>query len=144
MKSPTDSNFQNVTMTLLKDSKDSKYIKNYLESYVEFIIFVVFLIENVIDYTPSTARSSCSHIFFKIGVKNFASFTEKYPCCSLFFIKLQPFKSEDTPTQAFSCEICKNFKSNFFLQNTFDYGNTGKRSFGTRKLGKISVFYAAK
>ena len=49
MKSPTDSNSQNVTMTLLKDSKDSKYIKNYLESYVEFIIFVVFLIENVID-----------------------------------------------------------------------------------------------
>ena len=36
-------------MTLLKDSKDSKYIKNYLESYVESIISVVFLIENVID-----------------------------------------------------------------------------------------------
>ena len=75
----------------------------------------------ILDWVPSTARSSRSQIFFKIDVKNFASFTKKHPCCSLFFIKLQPFRSEDTPTQALSREICKIFKSTFFLQNTFDF-----------------------
>ena len=41
-------------------------------------------------------RSSRSQMFFKIGVlKNFANFT---------------------PTQAFSCEICKIFKSTFFYR----------------------------
>ena len=37
----------------------------------------------------SLVRSSCSQMIFKIGVlKNFAIFTEKYLCWTLFLIKL--------------------------------------------------------
>ena len=38
-------------------------------------------------------KSSRSHVFFKIGVvlKNFAIFTGKHLCLSLFLIKLQGF-----------------------------------------------------
>ena len=49
-------------------------------------------------------RSSCSQMFFKIGVlKNFA-------------IKLQAY-SKETPTQLFSCEIFRMFKNTFFTEH---------------------------
>ena len=52
-------------------------------------------------------RSSCSQMFFKIGVrKNFAILTGKYLCWSLFLIK--------TPTQLFSYEYCEMFKEQLF------------------------------
>ena len=51
---------------------------------------------------PRKGRGSRLQIFFKIGVlKNFADFTGKHRCWSLFLIK---FKKQ-TPTQAFSLEI---------------------------------------
>ena len=54
--------------------------------------------------------SSCLQMFFKIGVlKNFANFSQKYLCWSLFLIKLK----RDSDEVAF-CEICKNFKSIFY------------------------------
>ena len=40
--------------------------------------------------------SSCSQMFFKIGLfKNFANFTGKHLCWSLFLIKLQAFRSSN-------------------------------------------------
>ena len=51
---------------------------------------------------PRKGRGSRLQIFFKIGVlKNFANFSRKHRCWSLFLIK---FKKQ-TPTQAFSLEI---------------------------------------
>ena len=57
-------------------------------------------------------------MFFQIGVlKNFANFTEKPLCWSLFLIKLQHFKSpKETPTQVFSYEICEIFNNTFFYK----------------------------
>ena len=42
--------------------------------------------------------------------KNFAKFTGKHLCRSLFFNK-------ETPTQVFSCEICEIFKNTYFVEN---------------------------
>ena len=53
----------------------------------------------------------------KVAFKNFAKLTRKHLCWSLFLIKLQvdlQLYDEETPTQLFSCEICKNFKNIFF------------------------------
>ena len=45
-------------------------------------------------YVPVIYRNSCSHMFFKIGVlENFANFTEKHLCWSLFLIELQVGRS---------------------------------------------------
>ena len=58
-------------------------------------------------------RSSCLHIFFKIGVfKNFANFRGKHLCWSLFLIKLQ----KETPIQVLSGEICKILWNSFFYR----------------------------
>ena len=66
-------------------------------------------------------RSSRSQIFFKISVpKNFANFTGKRLCWSVFLIHLQALGlqlyQKETPTQVFSCEICETFKSIYFYR----------------------------
>ena len=51
-------------------------------------------------------------MFFKIGVlKNFANFTGKHLCWSVFLINLEAF------SQLFSCKICKIFKNTFFTKH---------------------------
>ena len=51
-------------------------------------------------------------MFFKIVVlKNFANFTGKHLCWSLFLIKLQAHR------QVFSCEICEICKNIFFKEH---------------------------
>ena len=67
-------------------------------------------------------RSSRSQMFFKIGaLKNFANFTEKHLCWSLFLIKLQAWRTliKETPTQMFSLWNLRNFYQHLFLQITF-------------------------
>ena len=66
-------------------------------------------------------RSSRSQMFFRIGVlKNFAIFTGKHLCRSLFLIKLQCWRPatllKRDSTQVFSCEYCKIFKNTFFYR----------------------------
>ena len=68
-------------------------------------------------------RSSLSQMYFKMGVlKNFAIFTGKHLCQSLFFNKvagLKPqacdFIKKETLAQVFSCKYCETFKSSFFI-----------------------------
>ena len=61
----------------------------------------------------SEPRSSCSQMFFKIGVlENSAIFTGKHLCWSFFFF----FKKKDTPIQVLSCEYCEIFKNSFFYR----------------------------
>ena len=60
-------------------------------------------------------------VFCKKGVfKNFAKFTEKHLCQSLFFKKLQAsacnFIKKETLAQVFSCEICEIFKNIYFTE----------------------------
>ena len=66
-----------------------------------------------------TARSSQPEVFCeKVVLKNFAKFTRKHECQSIFLIKarsrgLQLFKKE-TLAQMFSCKFCEIFKSTLF------------------------------
>ena len=56
-------------------------------------------------------------MFYKKDVlKNFAIFTGKTLCWSLFLIKVagHPATLNETPTQAFSCGYCKIFQNIFF------------------------------
>ena len=68
-------------------------------------------------------RSSRSRLFFKTGVlPNFANFTGKQLCRSLFLIKLQALRpatllKRDSNTGVFLW-ICEIFKNTSFLQNT--------------------------
>ena len=49
------------------------------------------------------------------ALKNFANFTGKLLCWSLFLIKLQlQLYQKETPTQVFFCEIREKFKKTFF------------------------------
>ena len=63
------------------------------------------------------AIRKCSSL--KIGVlKNFAMFTGKYLCWSLFLIKLQRPATvlKETSTQVFFCKYCEIFKNSFFYR----------------------------
>ena len=55
-------------------------------------------------------------MFFKLGVrKTFANFAEKYLYCCLFLMTWRSATLlKETPTQVFSCQICKVFKNTFF------------------------------
>ena len=53
-------------------------------------------------------------------LKNFAKFTGKHPCQSLFLITLQTsvfnFIKKETVAQVFSCEFCKSFNDTYFYR----------------------------
>ena len=86
----------------------------------------------IVDETRKVHKSNHSQMFFKIGVlKNFAIFTGKCLCWSLFLIKLQAYNfiKKEIPTQEFSYEYCKIFKKVLYktLQvATFGYSNQSR------------------
>ena len=56
-------------------------------------------------------------MFFEIsGLKNFALFTKKCLCWSLFLIKGLELYQKQTSTQVFSCGYCEIFKKSFFYR----------------------------
>ena len=64
-------------------------------------------------------RSSRPEVFCKKSfLRNFAKFTGKYLCQSLFFNKVAGqacnFIKKETLAQVFSCEFCEISKNNFF------------------------------
>ena len=67
-------------------------------------------------FTEAATHRRCS--LKKVVVKNFANFTEKHLCWSIFLTKLRAFSlqfiKKETPAQAFSCEGCKTFKNTHF------------------------------
>ena len=65
---------------------------------------------------PEKYRSSRSQIFLKIGVlKNFANFTEKHLCSSLFLIKLQALRRESNT--CFPVKFARFLRAPFFREN---------------------------
>ena len=70
------------------------YIFNYVDFYLSFCSFYLKQKNNhflkILDsHSPFICRSSRSQMFFKIGIlKNFANFTGKHLCWSLFFNKV--------------------------------------------------------
>ena len=62
-------------------------------------------------FIKNICRSIRSQMFFKIGaLKNFAIFTGKHLCWSLFLIKLQAFR-------CFPMNIAKFLRAAFFIEN---------------------------
>ena len=85
-------------------------------------IFAGVFFNKVADWKPETFRSCHWRCSVKQGVlKKFANVTGKNLCWSLFLIKLQFWGPatllKKTPTQVFSCEICKLFKNNCFEEH---------------------------
>ena len=80
-----------------------------------------------------TQKQPFADVLLKIDVlKNFALFTGKHLCWSLFLIHLQAFRPATflergssmcfpvniaTPTQVFSCAYCEIFKNSFFIKH---------------------------
>ena len=61
-------------------------------------------------------RISCLKVFYKTDIlKNFAKFTGKHLCQSLFSRSVTSLKKE-TVAQLFSCEFCEIFKNSFFYK----------------------------
>ena len=83
-------------------------------------------------------RSTRPQMFFKTGVlKNFANFTGKHLCWSLFLIKLQVFQVcsfiKKSPTQVFFCEICEIFKIIYFYRTPLEAASDISSIFPARK-----------
>ena len=72
-----------------------------------------FLVYIILSYAfIGTFRNSQPRCYIKKGVqKNFAKYTGKHLCQSLFFNK------KDTPTQVFSSEYCEIFKITIFIEH---------------------------
>ena len=98
----------------------------------------VFLINKKIVFTEKRHRIKNSKIRKRIWMKpcsktrsdkstvqkNFANFTGKHLCWSLFFTKLQAFRPaallKKTPTLVFSCEIWEILKNTYFEEHLND------------------------
>ena len=68
------------------------------------------------------AQKQPPEVFYKkAGLENFAKFTGKHLCKSLFLIKLQAsacnFIKKETLSQEFSCEFCEISKNTCILRN---------------------------
>ena len=80
-------------------------------------VFLVMLLAHV-----AKRSNSRSQMFSKIWVlKNFAIFTGKNLCCSLFLIKFQDWRpkflfKKRFQRRFFFCEYCKIFKNSFFIE----------------------------
>ena len=63
-------------------------------------------------------RSSHRRCYVRKGVlRNFAKFTGKNQCQSLFFNKAAGFIKRETLAQVFSCEFCEISKNTFFREH---------------------------
>ena len=73
------------------------------------------IVDSIGEYRKSeSVFPRCS---VKKGVlRNFAKFTGKHLCQSLFFNKVAGFFKKETLIQVFSCEFCEIFKNNFFYR----------------------------
>ena len=79
-----------INYILLKKETPNYTAQKIKFSVKENFIFCAVLAELICNSISPNARGSRSQIFFKIGVlKNFANFTGKHPCRSLFLIKSQ-------------------------------------------------------
>ena len=74
------------------------------------------------NYSVCTSGESCPEVSCKKCVlKNFAKFTEKHLCRSLFFNKVargpQFILKKETLAQVFCCEFCGILKNTFFIEH---------------------------
>ena len=85
-------------------------------------------------FSPCQDRSSHQRCSMKKGVLgNFAKFTGKQLCQSLFFNKVAGlacnFTKKETPAQLFSCEFCDISKNTFFTEHPWRTASVKGNSF---------------
>ena len=81
------------------------------------LVFILYLNES--NHTLTMERSSCPEVFCKKGVlRNFAKFTGKHQCQSLFLNKVagRNFIKKETLAQVFTCEFFEIFKNAFLCR----------------------------
>ena len=108
-----------LTSFLRKKTKQKNDSKNTLWHFVVKRKFIASLLDNL---KHANGRSSRPEVFYKKGVlKNFAKFTGKHQCQSLFLIKLLAeacnLIKKKTLAQVFSYEFCENLKNTFFIEH---------------------------
>ena len=77
-----------------------------------FLLFVIWKKQKTIWQQPETVEDFCK----KCVLKNFAKFTGKHLCKSLFFNKVAGFIKKETPVQVFPCEFWEN-KNTYFVEH---------------------------
>ena len=76
----------------------------------QFICFFSIVLQWQVTIVKTLFRRSCPKMFSKKGVlKNFAKFTGKHLCQSVYFNKVANFIKKETLAQVFSCEFLRNF-----------------------------------
>ena len=86
------------------------------------MILLVFYTRKCTYFCLATFRSSHRRCSVRKGVfRDFAKFTGKYPCQSLFFNKVVDLSpatllKKETLAQVFSCEFCKISTNTFFYR----------------------------
>ena len=84
---------------------------------LDFTIVFFFFLKGLLSFIRSRSDVFCK----KGGLKNFAKFSEKDQCQSLFFNNiLLNFIKKETLAQVFSCEYCKIIMSTFFWNTSGD------------------------
>ena len=98
----------------LKNTSGGQILKKYGYEYTGFWKLVFWYIYM---YCSLKDRSNLQQVFCKKDVfKNFAKFTGKQLCQSLFFNKVfYNFIKKERLAQMFSSEFCEIFKNKFFL-----------------------------
>ena len=102
-------------------TRDSETQKICLSLTLQVIIFISCWIFSTLWKAMHIYRSNHRRRSVKKGaLKNFANFTCKQMCWSLFLIKMQACLCWSlflTPTQMFYCEICEIFKNTYFEEH---------------------------
>ena len=100
--------------------KELKLLKSALTNFI-FNKGIYCTLSKIFSKNFSEFETCRSPMFFKVNVlKNFAIFTGKPLCWSLFRIKLRAFRpaiyQKESLAQLFSCVYCKLFKHSFFYR----------------------------
>ena len=93
--------------------------------FLHIQILVILLFTNDGSFISAKLQKQPPEVFYKKGVlRNFAKFTGKHLCQSLFFNKvagLRPkdcdFVKKETLAQVFSCEFCEISKNTFSTEH---------------------------
>ena len=90
------------------------YVGLFVINYFFSSIWVFFYEYSRFTGQQKNGRSSRSQMFCKIGnLRNFAMFTGKHLCWSLFFNK-----EKETPTQVFPCDyLCEFFRTASLIEH---------------------------
>ena len=88
------------------------------------------------NFAKFTGKHLCQSLFFNKVLRNFAKFTGKHQCQSLLFNKVAGLQLylKKTPAQVFSCEFCEISKNTFFTEHLWTTA-----SVSNRKCAKIQL-----